>query len=272
MPSLTNGLTVETKGGKSIRLNGLSKRASEALHDAVQRDIDEPNLDLAATAEAQALSPELTALANATTSMLPAGRYIRQSQAERVVEASRAVSERCTDRVHGKLDEDTTAAIQQINVAIAILLDDDPLRSVTVPITVTNQNGAPDADYSGIRSDVTFNSEETRLTITLKATDDSEVEDGENVALSAGDKNTACSNSLTHICGWSTRERRTGSHQQLRQASTAPRLSRVIPLSLPLPPRVACRRSSFCRKPCRPDHNPPLYEGDVIGPADYQPG
>ena len=65
---------------------------------------------------------------------------------------------------------------------VAILLDDDPLRT----ITVTNQNGAPDADYSGILSDVTFNSVETRLTITLTATDDSEVDDGENVALSCG--------------------------------------------------------------------------------------
>ena len=125
---LTNGLTVETKGGKSIRLNGLSKRASEALHDSVQRDIEERILDLAATAEAQALSPELTALANAITCILPAGRYIRQSQTERVVETTRAVTERCTDRVRGKLDEDTTAALQQIDEILELATDEEKRR------------------------------------------------------------------------------------------------------------------------------------------------
>ena len=50
---LTNVLTVETEGGNPIRLNGLSKRASEALHDAVQHDIKERILDLAATADSE---------------------------------------------------------------------------------------------------------------------------------------------------------------------------------------------------------------------------
>ena len=125
---LTNGLTVETKGSKSIRLNGLSKRASEALHDAVQHDIEERTLDLTAIAVAQALSPELTALANAITCILPAGRYIRQSQTERIVETTRAVTERCTDRVRGKLDEDTTTDLQQIDEILELATDEEKRR------------------------------------------------------------------------------------------------------------------------------------------------
>ena len=125
---LTNGLTVETKGGESIRLNGLSKRASEALQDAVQHDIGERTLDLTAVAVAQALSPELTALANTITCILPAGRYIRQSQTEWVVETTRAVTERCTDRVRGKLDEDTTAALQQIDKILELATDEEKRR------------------------------------------------------------------------------------------------------------------------------------------------
>ena len=125
---LTNGLTVETKGSKSIRLNGLSKRASEALHDAVQHDIKERILDLAATAEAQALSPELTALANAITCILPAGRYIRQSQAERIVEATQKVTGRCTHRVRRKLEAHATAALQQIDEILELATDQEKRR------------------------------------------------------------------------------------------------------------------------------------------------
>ena len=117
---------VETKGGQSIRLDGLSKRASSALHDAVQHDVEERSLDLAATKEAQAFRPEITALANAATRMLPAGRYIRQSQTERVVAATRGVTDRCTDRVRRKLDADTTAALQQIDEILEPVLPPSP--------------------------------------------------------------------------------------------------------------------------------------------------
>ena len=72
------------------------------------------------------------------------------------------------------------------NVSVAILLDVDPERSVTIPLTVSNQDGASYSDYSAVPSEVTFNSGDTRLTITITATDDGEDDDGESLVLALG--------------------------------------------------------------------------------------
>ena len=71
---------------------------------------------------------------------------------------------------------------------IKVILSADPERSVTVPISRTNQGGATDGDYSGVAANtsVTFNSGDTEKSITFAATDDSVDDDGESVLLGFG--------------------------------------------------------------------------------------
>ena len=70
---------------------------------------------------------------------------------------------------------------------VTVTLSDDPQRTVVVPITITDQDGATGDDYSGVPQTVTFNTGETSQTIPFAATDDTAVDDGESVMLSFGE-------------------------------------------------------------------------------------
>ena len=74
------------------------------------------------------------------------------------------------------------------SVDVKVILSADPERSVTVPISRTNQGGATDGDYSGVAANtsVTFNSGETVKFIHFTATNDSVDDDGESVLLGFG--------------------------------------------------------------------------------------
>ena len=74
------------------------------------------------------------------------------------------------------------------SVVIKVILSADPERSVTVPISRTNQGGASNGDYSGVgaNTSVTFNSGDTEESITFAATDDSVDDDDESVLLGFG--------------------------------------------------------------------------------------
>ena len=69
------------------------------------------------------------------------------------------------------------------SVTVTVDLDVDPERTVTIPLTATNEDGASNGDYSGVPNLVTFDSGEQSKTITFSATDDSEDDDGEQVRL-----------------------------------------------------------------------------------------
>ena len=72
------------------------------------------------------------------------------------------------------------------SVTIAVTLSSDPERTVTIPISTTNQGGASDGDYSGVPASVTFNSGETSKSFSVAATDDSVDDDDESVKLTFG--------------------------------------------------------------------------------------
>ena len=71
-------------------------------------------------------------------------------------------------------------------VAVRVELSANPERTVTIPISRTNQSGAGSSDYSGVPASVTFNSGETVKSFTFRATQDSVDDDGEKVRLSFG--------------------------------------------------------------------------------------
>ena len=72
------------------------------------------------------------------------------------------------------------------SVSVEVELSADPERTVTIPITKTEQGGATSLDYSGVPASVTFNTGETSKTFTFNATDDSVDDDGESVELGLG--------------------------------------------------------------------------------------
>ena len=73
-----------------------------------------------------------------------------------------------------------------VKVEVEVTLDVDPERTVTVPLTVTDQDGASPADYSGVPASVTFDSGEVLKTFTFRATQDDVDDDGESVKLAFG--------------------------------------------------------------------------------------
>ena len=76
-------------------------------------------------------------------------------------------------------------------VEVTVQLDAAPGREVTVPVSAAGAGGAmppgeTGADWSGVPENVTFGATDTEQTFTLAATDDTDVDAGESVALSFG--------------------------------------------------------------------------------------
>ena len=71
-------------------------------------------------------------------------------------------------------------------VDVTVTLSEDPERTVTIPLTTTDQDGASSADYSGVPANVTFNAGDTEVDINFTASSDSVDDDGESVKLTFG--------------------------------------------------------------------------------------
>ena len=83
-------------------------------------------------------------------------------------------------------DDPDTTEVTENEVIITVTQSAAPERTVTIPITKTDQGGASSADYSGVPADVTFNSGETTKTFTFTAAHDTTDDDGESVKLTFG--------------------------------------------------------------------------------------
>ena len=71
--------------------------------------------------------------------------------------------------------------------SVTVTLSADPERTVTIPIVTMGQDGATDADYSGVPDSVTFNAGgPTEMTFTFTATQDTVDDEGESVLLGFG--------------------------------------------------------------------------------------
>ena len=71
-------------------------------------------------------------------------------------------------------------------VTVKVTLNADPERTVTIPITTTDQDGASSADYSGVPANVTFVPGDTEVDINFSASSDTVDDDGESVKLTFG--------------------------------------------------------------------------------------
>ena len=82
-------------------------------------------------------------------------------------------------------EEDSYSVAEGNSVLVKVVLSTDPERTVTIPLTKSNQGGATAADYS-IPNSVVFNSGDTEKTLSFSATQDSVDDDGESVKLGFG--------------------------------------------------------------------------------------
>ena len=82
-------------------------------------------------------------------------------------------------------EDDAYAVTEGDDVSIKVKLSAAPERAVSIQISKTN-DGALDADYSGVPATLTFGAAETEKTITLTAIDDNLDEDSEKVKLGFG--------------------------------------------------------------------------------------
>ena len=72
------------------------------------------------------------------------------------------------------------------SVQVRLGLNGVPGREVEVPIAVTHQGGATQADYSGVPETVRFGPNDTMQSFTVRSRDDSELDHGESLLLSLG--------------------------------------------------------------------------------------
>ena len=80
----------------------------------------------------------------------------------------------------------TYSVTESGSVTVKVQLSEDPKRTVTIPLTATNQGGATGADYSGVPASVTFQSGDTEKSFTFTAADDTDDDDDESVKLGFG--------------------------------------------------------------------------------------
>ena len=85
-----------------------------------------------------------------------------------------------------KSDDTGTSNVTENEVAITVTLSADPERTVTIPLSKTDQGGATSADYSGVPTDVSFDAGETSKTFTFTATADTVDDDGESAKIGFG--------------------------------------------------------------------------------------
>ena len=99
-------------------------------------------------------------------------------------------------------DDPNTADQSENEVTITVTLDADPERMATIPLTITNLDGASNGDYSGIPAQVQFASGDTSEEFTFTATHDTLDDDDEKVKISLGtlpDRVTTGSNGTTTV-------------------------------------------------------------------------
>ena len=108
---LLNRLTVLTKQGRIITVNGLDRNSSQALHTTLWARVDEL-LNEEAAAKARALAPEIASLQETITSLLTPKHYVRHSQAQEATDAVQRTTEQVDDRTRQKLDPIASDALE----------------------------------------------------------------------------------------------------------------------------------------------------------------
>ena len=97
-----------------------------------------------------------------------------------------SITEKDDPAVTVSFEMGTYSVAEGSTVTVKVHLSTDPGRSVTIPITTTNEGGATGGDYSGVPASVTFASGDTEESFTFTATQDTVDDDSESVKLGFG--------------------------------------------------------------------------------------
>ena len=114
-------------------------------------------------------------------STLPAG-VTEGSTKEAVV----SITDDDVPSVTVSFEQDSYTVAEGSTVTVKVTLSEDPERTVTIPMTKANQDGASNSDYSGVPANVVFNASDTEKSFTFTATADDDNDDGESVKLTFG--------------------------------------------------------------------------------------
>ena len=101
-------------------------------------------------------------------------------------EATVSITDGDAPAVTVSFERGTYSVAEGSDVTVKVQLSVVPERSVTIPITTTDQRGASSSDYLGVPSSVRFESEDTERSITFSATLDTVEDDGESVKFGFG--------------------------------------------------------------------------------------
>ena len=83
--------------------------------------------------------------------------------------------------------ENATYTVAEGNsAAVKLTLNKDPERTVTVPLSKTNQGGTSNSDYSGMPTYLQFDAGDTEKTFTFQASSDNYDDDDESVRINLG--------------------------------------------------------------------------------------
>ena len=80
-------------------------------------------------------------------------------------------------------DDPNTMDVKENEAMATVSLSADPERTVTIQLSKTSKDGIDIGDYSGVPSDLVFNSGDTVKSFTFTAVDDSDNDDGERLLL-----------------------------------------------------------------------------------------
>ena len=86
-------------------------------------------------------------------------------------------------RVEVSFGANTYTVPEGQGLPVTIILSADPERTVVIPLTAMEQDGASSADYSGLPSSLTFNTGQTQKSFTFTAAQDTVDDDDESVKL-----------------------------------------------------------------------------------------
>ena len=95
-------------------------------------------------------------------------------------EATVSITDDDVPSVSVSFEQATYTVAEGSSVQVKVTLDADPERTVTIPLTSTDQGGATSDDYSSVPTDVTFTSGETEQTFTFTAASDDVDDDDES--------------------------------------------------------------------------------------------
>ena len=108
---LVSRLTVLTKQGRTITVNGLERSTSERLHSQLQNRVEEI-LNDEAVRKATVLGPQITDLRDSITSYLSPDRFIRRSHAADMTQSTVKLRQQLDERARRKLNTDASQALR----------------------------------------------------------------------------------------------------------------------------------------------------------------